>query len=115
MSKCEWFKKGLKKKVLKYPRDVVRCTFDGLEEVICCEDDIQTKTQLRRKSSIACDTFPKRDVGLSFHIIGGKIVEDASEFPFIAVLGYPSEKSGVKYDWNCGATLISDRYLITGE
>jgi secreted trypsin-like serine protease len=57
--------------------------------------------------------FPKKEVSLSFHIIGGMIVEDPSEFPFIAILGYKSEQSGVQFEWNCGATLISNRFLLT--
>lgn len=42
-------------------------------------------------------------------IIGGKATQPG-EFPHMAALGW---KSGKGYEFRCGGTLISDRFVIT--
>lgn len=45
-----------------------------------------------------------------FSIING---ENAlpTEFPHMVALGYPNNRNG--YDFDCGASLIADRWLVT--
>lgn len=45
-----------------------------------------------------------------FSIINGENAAP-TEFPHMVALGYPNNKNG--YDFDCGASLIADRWLVT--
>lgn len=49
---------------------------------------------------------------MTFHIIDGEEAEDG-EFPFMAALGYESDEIPNGYDYRCGASMISDSFLLT--
>lgn len=104
-----------------------RCGFLGRDEVVCCPPtvDVTTPTTtttttkiidkfpeiINRKSSKACNELI---ASVSQHvntlILDG---EDAApgEFPHMAALGYPIE--GGSLSWQCGASLITDSYVVT--
>lgn len=105
-TKCPWFIENIIKK--KRFGDRVTCGFDGQVEVICCNSSIPIGT----RSSLACDRVPPIENRLTFHIIDGEEAEDG-EFPFMAALGYESEDIPNGYDYRCGASMISDKFLLT--
>lgn len=102
---CPWFVDTILKK--KRFNEKVSCGFMGATEIICCKGvDVGVRTQL------ACDRVPEITSRLTFHIIDGEEAEDG-EFPFMAALGYDNEEIGVGYDYRCGASLISENFLLT--
>ena len=101
----------MKKSKSFYFQEVQRCGFEGKNEVICCQDSSLKRIATKRKYEIACESFPSYEVPTTFHVINGEIAV-LEEFPFIVALGYSSEISGQKIEWNCGASLISDRYFL---
>ncbi|XP_055529742.1 serine protease persephone-like isoform X2 [Wyeomyia smithii] len=123
--KCDWFVSNVIRKKLVPYSTTRRCGFKGKAEIVCCPKE-QSLSQLQdsgggdkglgtrgsdRKATQACQHF-KGTTKLAQHIIGG---EDAQEgdAPFIAALGYNSTAAGQRYEWGCGATLISARFLLT--
>ncbi|XP_055618624.1 serine protease persephone-like isoform X4 [Toxorhynchites rutilus septentrionalis] len=106
---CGWFVTNvLKKKLIPYS-NVVRCGFVGRDEVVCCPQEQSSV----RKATLACRNF-FGSTRLAQHIIEGELAEDG-DVPFIAALGYValSSESDAQYDWGCGASLISARFLLT--
>lgn len=96
-------------------KDWVTCSFDRDQPIICCQDTgpVPLNTVLIQRSSTIsermCDSFPP-DSLIVDHIFNG--IEAASnEFPHMAALGYPSR--GEETPFRCGASLISDRFLLT--
>ncbi|KAG5882201.1 hypothetical protein JTB14_021852 [Gonioctena quinquepunctata] len=76
-------------------------------------NDYHEATKPKTKSVEACDAYSevltkKRSI-VEFNIIGGRSTAER-EFPHMAVLGYRREG---KYSWDCGASLISSRFLLT--
>lgn len=63
------------------------------------------------KVNAACARYMAYATELSvFSIINGEIALP-TEFPHMAALGYPNGRFG--YDFDCGASLIADRWLVT--
>ncbi|XP_023014211.2 serine protease Hayan isoform X1 [Leptinotarsa decemlineata] len=106
------------------PHLIKICDFDGLTAIVCCpsmsgimqpkspEEGIPVRFKNERKSERACRRFSKgvkRRGIVRFNILGGTDA-DIDEFPHMAALGY-RERDGIS--WNCGATLISERFLLT--
>lgn len=71
------------------------------------------QTLSERKSEIACRNYAARVPKIVSPYITGGTVAKKGEFPHMAVLGYPSTEDGISVSWDCGGTLISDRYVIT--
>lgn len=113
-TKCPWFLETIVKK--KKFNERVTCGFDGKIEVICCKADASNAHLADLKPGVrtrlACDRVPQIDSRLTFHIIDGVEAEEG-EFPFMAALGYENEEVGKGYDYRCGASLISDNFLLT--
>ncbi|XP_055529767.1 serine protease persephone-like [Wyeomyia smithii] len=112
--KCSWFMETIAKKK-KYNERVV-CGFDGKTEVICCPPDASIAQSIALKPGVrtrlACDQVPRIESRSTFHIINGFQADDG-EFPFMAALGYEIEDEGKGYEYRCGASLISDSFLLT--
>lgn len=71
-------------------------------------------SRISRKASQACEHF-RDSTKLSFLIVGGEEAEEG-DVPFIAALGYESSAGGDEpdqYEWGCGSSLISPRFLLT--
>lgn len=49
---------------------------------------------------------------MDFHILGGEPVL-IGEFPHMAALGFQSEEIGRTFEYDCGATIIAERWLLT--
>ncbi|XP_055618622.1 serine protease persephone-like isoform X2 [Toxorhynchites rutilus septentrionalis] len=125
-TKCPWFIETIIKK--KRFNERVSCGFDGNIEVICCKTSgvagtpapTTTPTTTTQKIDLtpgvrvglACDRVPPINNRLTFHIIDGEEAEDG-EFPFMAALGYENEDDSRAYDYRCGASLISENFLVT--
>lgn len=59
----------------------------------------------------ACARYMAYATGLTlFSIINGEAAAP-TEFPHMVALGYRNDKNG--YDFDCGASLIADRWLVT--
>lgn len=71
----------------------------------------ETRTEMRI-SERECERFTKEYITLTFHILGGTET-NTGEFPHMVALGYPSEEEGVQYRFDCGASLISEQYVLT--
>ncbi|XP_055614204.1 uncharacterized protein LOC129760571 [Uranotaenia lowii] len=118
---CEWFVTNVARKKLIPYRSVVRCGFNRDDEIICCPvvpmvkattDNSLGSRDSARKSVIACRNF-QSSAHLAIHIVGGEEADDG-ETPFIAALGYEGNDVGPSgYSWECGASLISYRFLLT--
>uniref|UniRef100_A0A1V1FKN1 Acrosin n=1 Tax=Reticulitermes speratus TaxID=60591 RepID=A0A1V1FKN1_9NEOP len=88
----------------------IHCSFKGFEEVVCCDDEF---SQRLRKSELACREYVNELPLRVNPFIKGSQDAELGDYPHMAALGYvdPSEPSQV--DWNCGGSLISDRYVLT--
>ncbi|XP_058444542.1 serine protease persephone-like [Malaya genurostris] len=111
-TKCPWFLETIVKK--KKFNERVTCGFDGKIEVICCKSNGTRPNGLASgiRTRLACDQVPPITSRLTFHIIDGVEAEEG-EFPFMAALGYESEEIEQGYDYRCGASLISENFLLT--
>lgn len=109
-------------------KDWKTCSFDRDQPIVCCQNITTTTTTstsregletpnlgtvlVSRSSSIAermCDSFPPTSALIN-HIWGGTEAQ-LNEFPHIAALGYPVK--GQEIPFRCGASLISDKFLLT--
>lgn len=99
-------------------KDWVTCSFDRDQPIVCCQDvtgPVPTALNtvlVQRFSSVSermCDSFPPTSA-LTNHIFNG-IEAALNEFPYIAALGYPAK--GEETPFRCGASLISERFLLT--
>lgn len=98
-------------------KDWVTCSFDRDQPIVCCHNPttpgIESASMLvSRSSSIAermCDSFPQPSALIN-HIFDG-IEAALNEFPHMAALGYPAK--GEETPFRCGASLISNRFLLT--
>ncbi|XP_069705020.1 serine protease snake-like [Periplaneta americana] len=87
-----------------------RCSFKGFDEVVCCDDEM---SQSMRKSEIACREYQNElPLRVNPFIKNGK---DAApgDYPHMAALGYVDSSQPGGIAWNCGGSLISDRYVLT--
>lgn len=104
-TECRWFRPGRSERK--------HCSWseeDRRTEVICC----RLPDPIGVRSSLACE---QRGTHLftTFHIIEGEEA-DPGEFPFMAALGYQrnnNDDGGAEYDFRCGASLISSKFLLT--
>lgn len=65
----------------------------------------------QRKCELACSRYITfRKAPISFHILEG-VPADLGEFPHMVALGYATDTNDIR--WNCGGTLISERYVLT--
>ncbi|KAL9697334.1 hypothetical protein quinque_000775 [Culex quinquefasciatus] len=111
--KCAWFVTNVIQKRLVPYRSVVRCGFNRNDEIVCCPPT-SLGPRNSRKASQACEHF-RDSTKLSFLIVGGEEAEEG-DVPFIAALGYESSAGGAgpdQYEWGCGSSLISPRFLLT--
>uniref|UniRef100_A0A1Q3FGG2 Putative trypsin-like serine protease n=1 Tax=Culex tarsalis TaxID=7177 RepID=A0A1Q3FGG2_CULTA len=105
-------------------KDWVTCSFDRDQPIVCCQNITTTgggslvsklsATVLGQTSSSSiakemCNSFQKT-TAINNHIFGG-IEAELNEFPHMAALGYPAK--GEETPFRCGASLISDRFLLT--
>lgn len=101
-TECSWF----------VPRKTERkhCSWseDRMTEVICCK----TPEPIGVRSSLACEQ-QHAHLYTTFHIIEGEEA-DAGEFPFMAALGFHNnDEDSSGYDYRCGASLITRKFLLT--
>ncbi|KAG5899760.1 hypothetical protein JTB14_006097 [Gonioctena quinquepunctata] len=113
--------------------DLKRCGFEGFEEIVCCPsatikgpeltpfpwDQLEDTTvwpldnrqvERVRKFEQACNDISKKTMsGIIFHIIDGEDAKD-KEFPHMAALGFDTDEG---MSWDCGASVISNRFLLT--
>lgn len=73
-----------------------RCEFEGDDLIVCC-DVVQKQ----------CDSIGLTTKRINDHIIGDADAIECGEFPFMALLIYPT------LEFRCGASLISSRFLLT--
>lgn len=99
-TECLWFRPG------RSERKHCSWSEDRRTEVICC----RLPDPIGVRSSLACEG-QKPHIYTVFHIIEGEEA-DPAEFPFMAALGYQSEDHD-GYDFKCGASLISKKFLLT--
>ncbi|KAJ9580416.1 hypothetical protein L9F63_003940 [Diploptera punctata] len=88
----------------------VRCSFMGHEEVVCCDD--KQSLSLRKSEQDFREYSNEIPVRVNPHIIEGEDTEPG-DFPHMAALGYVDPEEPNKLAWNCGGTLISDKYVLT--
>lgn len=98
----------------------VTCSFVRDQPILCCREGagaqfsslptrFETETRVPSKSERMCDRLPPiSEVGN--HIFNGVEARNG-EFPHMAALGYPSKREDNVF--RCGASLISDRFLLT--
>lgn len=121
--------------------DFARCGFRGTLEIVCCPNDVilseddkdklkatpkptttsttmtTSKAEVRgpsiRKSVQVCEDLLERfkEQPISLHIAGGEDA-DPGEFSHMCALGYDNDGEP-KIAYNCGGTLISERYVLT--
>uniref|UniRef100_A0A8D8EVJ1 Serine protease persephone n=1 Tax=Culex pipiens TaxID=7175 RepID=A0A8D8EVJ1_CULPI len=111
--KCAWFVTNVIQKRLVPYRSVIRCGFNRNDEIVCCPST-SLEPRISRKAFQACEHF-RDSTKLSFLIVGGEEAEEG-DVPFIAALGYESSAGGAgpdQYEWGCGSSLISPRFLLT--
>lgn len=96
-------------------KEWVTCSFDRDNPIVCCREELPTAglgSSQVRFSSVSermCDSFPPVSE-INDHIFMGTAAA-INEFPHIAALGYPTKETNIPF--RCGASLISDRYLLT--
>lgn len=76
--------------------------------VVCCPTSVKKEVGL--KSNAYCLRYGAKKPKIDFHIEGGRKA-DIQEFPFMVAVGLVDSFGGVFYD--CGASLISDNFVIT--
>lgn len=83
-----------------------RCGMDGRVPLVCCvTPDLATATSAPPKTTVeSCG------VDYSERIFGGNVT-DLDEFPWTALIQYRRTKGAPTF--NCGATLINSRYVIS--
>lgn len=134
-SNCSWIQSNSIR-----PRDLVRCTFNGAEIIICCEGtsvemlvepsplnelcetlivDPELRSICEKRFTIgyraqrACLKYlSKHPVRITQNIYGGEISEPG-DWPHIAALGFARRSLPGAYDFKCGGSLISKRWVIT--
>ncbi|XP_063222255.1 serine protease snake-like [Bacillus rossius redtenbacheri] len=85
-----------------------RCSFKGSRVVVCCADPVPRLSP----SQEACLSY-SNEVPLRVNpLILGGTAADIGEFPHMAALGYVRSGSR-EVSWDCGGSLISDRYVLT--
>lgn len=117
-----------------------RCGWNKLSELVCCLDDLTEpgsrtddgfnlissstetpgtttkKNEPRgtvRKSEEACARYSTLvPNNVIYHISNGENA-DPGEFPHMAALGFPNLDGGDELQWICGASLVSERHLLT--
>lgn len=97
--------------------DWVTCSFDRNNPIVCCRENASapaiegshSQSRLSGKSERMCDRLPKVSALIN-HIFNGQRAA-VNEFPHVAALGYP--KKGAQIPFLCGASLISERFLLT--
>lgn len=71
---------------------------------------------LMKKTILACEKYTVfaniKNTGLDFHILNGNETL-LGEFPHMAAIGYISQEVGKNITWDCGGSLISERYVLT--
>lgn len=111
-----------------------RCGFVGDVELVCCPPytrtrlvekrpnppvavltaiNVDTTGTAKRKCVRACEEITKfANRQVNTNILDG---DDASlgEFPHMAALGTPDNDANATLNWRCGASIISDRYVLT--
>ncbi|XP_055586916.1 serine protease persephone-like [Uranotaenia lowii] len=86
------------------------CSFVGSDPIVCCDEKPVKSFQIISKiSTDACERFPMTS-GVTSHIYQG-VTAAINEFPHMAALSYPSDRPETQF--RCGASLISDRFLLT--
>ncbi|XP_013143864.1 PREDICTED: trypsin-1-like [Papilio polytes] len=92
-----------------------RCGFQDDTEIVCCPQKPvdrygETNPKTTRIADLECKKITDNLLPpLDLHIIGGEIAS-LGEFPHMVALGYPE---GDGYNFMCGATLLSDRFVLT--
>lgn len=64
------------------------------------------------KLTEVCSRYASLATVLTDNIINGKVV-GLGEYPHMVALGYTNEQGRDEYDFNCGATLIADNWVLT--
>lgn len=86
----------------------LHCEFSGANPVICCALAANaTFDASARVVDDACNTVQTVRNKIADHVVGIAEAANVGEFPFMALLTYPEERT------RCGAALVSDRFLIT--
>uniref|UniRef100_A0A182QR23 Peptidase S1 domain-containing protein n=1 Tax=Anopheles farauti TaxID=69004 RepID=A0A182QR23_9DIPT len=89
-----------------------RCEFSGNDAVVCCPT---SETSINRYGArIAkqeCENFDRHGhSNLTDHLTGRRFLVELGEFPFMALISFGGEDNE---ELKCGATLISNRFLLT--
>lgn len=139
---CKWLVQNLQRRKMKFS-DIRRCSFAVNEEIVCCGDEHPSSTEPQitspcefgnancspdnnpgsitnpsvttkfsgSKMNAACQRYMVYATELSIvSIINGEVAYP-TEFPHMVALGYLNDKN--EYDFDCGASLIADRWLVT--
>lgn len=91
-----------------------RCGFEGITEIVCCpEEETDSRTHIvNRKSEDACKEYVKGlPPDITFLILKGDNAT-LGEFPHMVALGYLYDDDE-EYKWECGASLISNKFVLT--
>lgn len=110
---CKWAIDSIRQNKLK-STDLVRCLVRGVDNVICCGDNAVSRSS---RSYTACQkyinlTYSIKKVSLGEHILGGEL-SLIGEYPHMAAIGFPSQEVGSDLLWDCGGSLISERFILT--
>uniref|UniRef100_A0AAG5DNZ6 Peptidase S1 domain-containing protein n=1 Tax=Anopheles atroparvus TaxID=41427 RepID=A0AAG5DNZ6_ANOAO len=91
--------------------NAVHCEFSVHDAVVCCptSDGVGTNRFMAGIAKQECDGFQSRSGSLADHIAGNRNRVALDEFPFMGHLNYGGDSSDV----DCGAALISKRFLLT--
>lgn len=91
--------------------DLRTCSFEASSRIVCCPDKDVTG-HFKRKSDEMCANFAEMPV-VGNHILGGTEAE-IEDFPYLGALALQDYRDAMnKSEYGCGASLISDRFLLT--
>ncbi|XP_057672632.1 serine protease persephone-like [Diorhabda carinulata] len=137
VSKCPVALNSLRK---LHKHNLKRCLWDNSDEIVCCpgseirgnskiesitnggnDDSEETTTTLtedrrqsnKRKAEQACDNVRgSLKANIIFHITDGEDAKE-KEYPHMVALGFEDANNPGEIGWNCGASLISSKFLLT--
>ena len=115
--------KEIKGDLFDVNKDLFHCEFSHEVSVICCLTKLTNKiteislNTLKRKSELACESIEvvkaKFTHTIEDHVIDGENVK-LNEFPHMAAIAISHDwAKSEDYEFACGGSLISDRFILT--
>ncbi|CAG9864420.1 unnamed protein product [Phyllotreta striolata] len=116
--------------------DLKRCAFLDFDEVVCCPNAIEkspdrsnpipfplegiqvthnppvSKKKHKKPYETLCENLINRSKSLITPLVIGGANAKSDEFPHMAALGF-DDPGSMELSWRCGASLISDSFLLT--